>query len=149
MGFLRAKCLLPNTPGGGVVVGNNLYTGDAANGFRHWKPADPANPDPINTGILDFDADTSKSLGGTELCIFFCKVGQVVYDGNQTVYLTAYDQAKGQPGSVTVPGVWRITVDPLTGDVTLGQQLAPKFDWLATFPTRSLLDRTEIFTLDS
>jgi hypothetical protein len=99
----------PNSPGGGVVVGSNLYTGDAVNGFRHWKPADPANPDPINSGFLVFDQDPSFSVGGTALCIFFCKVGQVAYDGNQTVYVTAFDQPKGQPGSVTFPGVWRLT----------------------------------------
>ena len=120
----------PNTPGGGVVVGNNLYTGDAANGFRHWMPVDPANPDPIDSGILVFDPSTNFSLGGTELCIYFCKVGQVAYDGNQTVYVTAYDQVKGQPGSLTYPGVWRLTVnplpDPFTQNVQPTMQLVPK-----------------------
>src|SRR5690348_18026448 len=66
----------------------SLYTGDAANGFRHWKAADPANPDPINSGFLVFDSDPSKSLGGTALCFFFCKVGQVAYDGNQDRKIT-------------------------------------------------------------
>lgn len=117
-----------------MVVGSNLYTGDAANGFRHWKPADPANPDPINTGFLVFDGDFSKSVGGTELCIFFCKVGQIAYDGNQTVYVTAYDQVKGQPGSLTFPGVWRLIVDPLTGDVQPDQQLVPKFGLAGNLP---------------
>jgi hypothetical protein len=125
-GLPPGQTAAPNNPGGGVVVGNNLYTGDAANGFRHWKPADPANPDPIDNGILVYDGDASKSLGGSELCFFFCKVGEIAYDGNQTVYVTAYDQAKGQPGSVTFPGVWRLTVDPLTGFVTPGEQLVPK-----------------------
>lgn len=129
----------PNTPGGGVVVGSNLYTGDAANGFRHWKAADPANPDPINSGFLVFDSDPSKSVGGTALCFFFCKVGQVAYDGNQTVYVTAYDQAKGQPGSVTVPGVWRLIVDPLTGNVQPDQQLVPKFGLAGNLPNSSAL----------
>ncbi|HEX6897219.1 MAG TPA: hypothetical protein VF146_18195 [Bryobacteraceae bacterium] len=133
-GLPPGQVVAPNTPGGGVVVGSNLYTGDAANGFRHWKPADPANPDPVNNGILVFDSDPSKSLGGSELCFFFCKVGQIAFDGNQTAYLTAYDQAKGQPGSLTVPGVWRITIDPLTGDVTPGQQLAPRFGLAGNLP---------------
>ncbi len=124
----------PNTQGGGVIVGNNVYTGDAANGFRHWKPLDPANPDPVNTGILVFDPNTSMSLGGTELCVFFCKVGQIAYDGNQTVYVTAYDQAKGQPGSVTFPGVWRLIVDPLTGNVRPDMQLVPKAGLAGNLP---------------
>jgi hypothetical protein len=124
----------PNTPGGGVVVGSNLYTGDAANGFRHWKPLDSTNPDPVNTGTLVFDSNFSMSLGGTELCIFFCKVGQVAYDGNQTVYVTAYDQAKGQPGSLTFPGVWRIIVDPLTANVQPDMQLVPKAGLAGNLP---------------
>jgi hypothetical protein len=133
-GLPAGQAPAPNTPGGGVVVGANLYTGDAANGFRHWKPLDPANPDPVNTGVLVFDGDTSMSLGGTELCIFFCKVGQIAYDGNQTVYVTAYDQAKGQPGSVTFPGVWRVIVNPLTGTVQPDMQLVPKAGLAGNLP---------------
>ena len=133
-GLPPGQTAAPNTPGGGVVVGSNLYTGDAANGFRHWKPADPANPDPVNTGILVFDGDTSRSIGGGGLCFFFCKVGQVAYDGNQTVYVTAYDQAKGQPGSVTFPGVWRLTVDPVAGFVQPTMQLAPKAGLAGNLP---------------
>jgi hypothetical protein len=125
----------PNTPGGGVVVGSNLYTGDAENGFRHWKPADAANPDPINSGLLMFDPGPSFSVGGTSPCIFFCKVGQVAYDGNQTVYVTAYDQPNGQPGAVTFPGVWRLTVDPLSGAVQPAMQLVPKAGLAGNLPT--------------
>jgi hypothetical protein len=122
-GLPAGQAPAPNNPGGGVVVGGKLYTSDAVNGFRHWKPADPNNPDPVNTGILVFDSATNNSLGGTELCIFFCKVGEVAFDGNQTVYVTAYDQPKGQPGSVTFPGIWRLTVNPLPGEFT--QNVAP------------------------
>lgn len=125
----------PNTPGGGVVVGSNFYASDAVNGFRHYKPADVNNPDPINSGDLIFDGDTSRSLGGTSLCIFFCHVGQIAYDGNQTVYVTAYDHSKGQPGSLTMPGVWRISVDPLTGFVMPGALLVPKFGLAGNLPT--------------
>ena len=134
-GLPAGQVAAPNTPGGGVVVGSNLYTGDAVNGFRHWKPVDPANPDPINSGVLVFDQDPSLSVGGTALCFFFCKVGQVAYDGNQTVYVTAYDQPKGQPGSVTFPGVWRLTVDPLSGTVQPSMQLVPKAGLAGNLPT--------------
>ena len=125
----------PNTPGGGVVVGHNLYTGDAVNGFRHWTPADPSNPDPINSGILVFDGAQGFSLGGSELCVLFCQVGQIAYDGNQTVYLASYDHPKGQPFSLTQPGVWRITVDPVSGFVTPGARLAPNFGLQGNQPT--------------
>ena len=134
-GLPPGQVAAPNTPGGGVVVGSNLYASDAVNGFRHYKPADPNNPDPINTGALVFDTDTSRSLGGTSLCIFFCHVGQIAYDGNQTVYVTAYDHAKGQKGSLTYPGVWRISVDPLTGVVTPGALLVPNAGLAGNLPT--------------
>jgi hypothetical protein len=134
-GLPPGQIAAPNTPGGGVVVGQNLYTGDAANGFRHWTPADPSVADPLNNGILVFDSDFSFSLGGTELCVLFCQVGQIAYDGNRTVYLTSYDHAKGQPGSLTRPGVWRIDVDPVAGFVTPGAQLAPNAGLQGNQPT--------------
>lgn len=124
----------PNTPGGGVLVGNNFYTGDGAQGFRHWAPADPNNPDPVNTGFLKFDANTSFSIGGGGACVPFCKVGQLAYDGAQTVYITAYDQQKGQPFSATFPGVWRVAVLP-DGTWQDPQLLAPKFGLAGNLPT--------------
>lgn len=117
----------PNTPGGGVVVGSFFYATDAVNGFRHYLPADPTNPDPVNSGILAFDNNLNDgmSLGGAAVCIPFCKTAQVAYDGNQTVWVTAYDQQKGQPGSVTFPGVHRVVIDPLTGFLEWQGPIAP------------------------
>jgi|SRR5271157_1608565 len=126
----------PNTPGGGVVVGTFLYATDAVWGFRHYQPADPNNPDPINSGILVFDsANDGRSIGGTELCIFFCHAGQVAYDGNQTVYVASYDHAKGQPGTLDFPGVWRFSIDPVQGFVTPGALLVPKFNLAGNLTT--------------
>lgn len=133
-GLPPGQVAAPNTPGGGVLVGNMFYTGDAAQGFRHWTPADPNNPDPVNTGVLVFDNNISFNLGGGGACIPFCKVGQMAYDGNQTVYITVYDQSKGQPFSATFPGVWQITVSP-QGFVQLSQLLAPKFGLAGNLPT--------------
>lgn len=127
----------PNTPGGGVVVGSNLYTGDAANGFRHWKPANPANPDPINSGFLVFDPNTSFSLGGTGLCLPFCQVGQIAFDGSRTVYLPAYDHPKGN--GATMPGVWRVAINPATGQITNGALLAPNAGLAGNNPTSAAL----------
>jgi hypothetical protein len=123
----------PNTPGGAVVVGSSLYTGDGANGFRHWKPADPANPDPINTGLLVFDSTAGLSWGGGGLCFDFCQVGQIAYDGNQTVYLTAYDHQKGN--GLSFPGVWRLVIDPATGFITEEFQLVPNAGMAGNNPT--------------
>ena len=124
----------PNTPGGAVVVGNRFYASDQVNGFRHYAPADPANADPINTGILVFDTDQNQSLGGTALCVLFCSVGQIAYDGNETVYVASYDHPKGQPFSLTVPGIWRLRIDPLFGLEPVNQ-LAPKAGLPGNLPT--------------
>lgn len=116
----------PNTPGGGVVVGSFFYATDQVNGFRHYLPADPTNPDPVDSGVLVFDSNSdSMSLGGGGACIPFCKTGQVAYDGNQTVWVTAFDQQKGQPGSVTFPGVHRLLIDPIGGTLGWMGPIAP------------------------
>jgi hypothetical protein len=120
------QTVAPNTPGGGVVVGSNVYIDDGAQGFIHLMPADPNNPDPVNSGDLMYDPRIgSFTLGGGGTCIPFCKLGQLAYDGNQTVYVTSYDQQKGQPFSVTFPGVNRLTIDPVTGFVTWNGRLVP------------------------
>jgi hypothetical protein len=54
----------PNTPAGVVIIGSNIWVGDAAQGFRHNLPVDPNNADPINTGRLMFDINTDWSIGG-------------------------------------------------------------------------------------
>lgn len=117
------QTVAPNTPGGGIVIGSNFYASDAANGFRHYRPADPANPDPINIGDLVFDSTLGLSIGGGGLCLPFCQVGQIAFDGNQTVYVAAYDHQKGN--GITNPGVWRLTVDPVSGQITNGVLLVP------------------------
>ena len=118
--FQPTRLPRPTLSGGGVVVGSFFYATDAVNGFRHYLPVDPTNPDPVNNGILTFDNNSdSMSMGGAAVrsrCLD--KTGQVAYDGNQTVWVTAYDQQKGQPGSVTFPGVHRLLIDPVGG--TLG-----------------------------
>jgi len=38
-GLPPGEAAAPNTPGGGVVIGSNFYSGDGAQGFRHWRPA--------------------------------------------------------------------------------------------------------------
>lgn len=134
-GLPAGQVAAPNTPGGGVVVGTNLYTGDGANGFRHWTPADPSDPDPLNSGILVFDSDISKSIGGGGLCPLFCHVGQMAYDGGETVYVTAYDHPKGQPFSLTMPGVWRLSVDSISGFVMPGALLVPNAGLSGNQPT--------------
>ena len=123
----------PNTPGGAVVVGSNLYTGDGANGFRHWKAADSTNSDPINTGLLVYDQTLGFGLGGGGLCLPFCQVGQIAHDGNQNVYLASYDHQKGN--GATVPGVYRLVIDLTTGFINQLVQLVPNAGLAGNNPT--------------
>jgi hypothetical protein len=90
----------------------------------------------VNTGILVFDnATDGKSLGGGGLCALFCHVGQVAYDGNQTVYVASYDHPKGQPFSITFPGISRVTIDPLTGFLNWDYVLVPNAGLPGNLPT--------------
>src|SRR5579864_3093118 len=71
----------PHTPAGTVIIGENLWVGDEAQGLRHYIPVDPNNADPINTGQLMFDTATDWSIGGGTECIPWCSVGQIAQDG--------------------------------------------------------------------
>lgn len=127
----------PNNPGGGVVIGSNVWATDAVWGLRHYIPADPANPDPVNTGILVFDSasDATSTGGGVALCVSFCKAGQVAYDGNQTIYVAAKDQPKGQPFSLDFPGVHRMVMDPVSGVIQQDTLLVPNAGLAGNLPT--------------
>jgi len=136
-GLPPGQVAAPNTPGGGVVIGSNVWATDAVWGLRHYIPADPANPDPVNTGILVFDTanDGTSTVSGA-LCIPFCKAGQVAYDGNQTIYVASKDQPKGQPSSLNQPGVYRFVIDPVSGVFPgLGTLLVPNAGLAGNLPT--------------
>ncbi len=122
-GFPAGQSVAPTVPAGAIVIGSNLWTGDGFDGFRHWIPADPHNPDPINSGILVPDTTLGFSLGGGSACFLFCKVGQVTWDGSSNVYFASYDQLKGN--GITFPGIWRAQPDPVTGEILSAQQLVP------------------------
>ncbi len=107
-GLPPGQTIAPNTPGGMVLIGSDIWYGDGAQGLRHLAPADPTNPDPVNSGTLVFDTDQSHSIGGGTLCFPFCQIGQIAYDGNTNVYVAAYDHQKGGPAT-TFPGIWRLT----------------------------------------
>ena len=76
----------PHTPAGMVVIGSNVWFGDAAQGFRHYIPVDPNNTDPLNTGTLQFDINTEFSIGGGS-CFLWCSVGQTAQDGSARAYV--------------------------------------------------------------
>jgi hypothetical protein len=82
---------------------------------------------------LVFDGTIGFSLGGGGLCLPFCQVGQVAYDGNQTVYIASYDHAKGN--GATVPGVYKLVIDPVSGFIDTQIQLVPNAGLAGNSPT--------------
>jgi hypothetical protein len=74
-GLPPGQTIAPNTPGGMVLIGADIWIGDGAQGLRHLASVDPTNPDPVNSGTLVFDTDQSHSIGGGTLCLPFCQVG--------------------------------------------------------------------------
>jgi hypothetical protein len=114
----------PHTPAGVLIIGNNLWVGDEAQGLRHYVPVDPANTDPINTGQLMFDINTEWSIGGGA-CIPWCSVGQIAQDGTTRAYVAVYDHQKGQPFQVGGPGVWMLEFQSVFGQFSPFAGLSP------------------------
>jgi hypothetical protein len=132
----------PNTPGGAAVIFNSLFVSDGAQGLRHYRPADPTNPDPINSGIFVFDS--FNSFGGGGLCFPVCHVGQVVVGGpdsfgDELVFIASYDHSSGGGGGLTTPGVLRVTIQADQGDGAPGPMgwslLAPGFGLAGDLPS--------------
>ena len=114
----------PHTPAGIVILGSNIWVGDAAQGFRHYAPVDPNNTDPINTGQLMFDINTEWSIGGGS-CVIWCSVGQTAQDGTSRAYVAVYDHAKGQPGNIGGPGIWMVQFQPVFSPFSPFEGLSP------------------------
>jgi hypothetical protein len=127
----------PHTPAGTVIIAENLWVGDEAQGVRHYIPIDPNNTDPINTGQLMFDTDPNWSVGGGS-CFIWCSVGQAAQDGTSRAYVAVYDHPKGQPGNPGGPGVWMLQIQPVFGQFSpfAGlSPLAPNFGLGGDLPT--------------
>ena len=128
----------PHTPAGTAIIGNNLWVGDEAQGFRHYIPVDPTNADPLNTGQLQFDISPNWSAGGGS-CVLWCSVGQVAQDGSSRAYLAVYDHPKGQPFNFGGGGVWMIEF-PTLAQLNMGTFLnaipvAPSLGLAGDLPT--------------
>jgi hypothetical protein len=137
-GIPVGEAAAPHTPSGTVIIGNNLWVGDEAQGLRHYIPVDPANTDPLNTGNLKFDTDPNWSVGGGTACFLWCSVGQVAQDGSARSYAAVWDHQKGQPGNPGGPGVWMITFQPVFGPfspIEGASQVAPSFGLAGDMPT--------------
>jgi len=127
-----------------MLVGSDIFIGDATKGLNHYIPvlSDTPNPDPVNTGTLVFDNNQGNSLGPGN-CIGLCQIGQVVFDGNTNVYLSSWVQkAGGRPtGNAGGPGVWHFVTspaNPLLGvpvRVMNGVQIAPNAGLSGNSPT--------------
>ncbi len=141
------QVLAPSAPGGMVLLGSDIYFADGAQGLRHFLPSDPANPDPVNTGILVLDTDQDHSAGGNTTlsaqlggaCFLFCSVGQVALDGNTNVYVPAYDPPAGGRSPIE-PGVWHLTTPtPPLGAWGFQNQVAPNAGLGGNQPTAVVL----------
>ena len=115
----------PHTPSGTVIIGNNLWVGDEAQGLRHYIPLDPANTDPLNTGTLVFDSDPEWSIGGGTACVPWCSVGQAAQDGSTRAYVAVWDHPKGQPGNFGGPGIWMLMFQPVLGQSFVVEGISP------------------------
>lgn len=107
----------PTAPGGGVVEGQHFWGCDGLQGFLRYNPADPANPDPVNSGIL------MALVGGpNQYTSILSRCAQVAFDGNRTVFVADYENRKGSGGIAVLGGVKRLafdlTTDTLTSDQT-------------------------------
>jgi hypothetical protein len=124
-GIPAGSAFAPHTPSGTIIIGNNIWVGDEAQGLRHYVPVDPTNTDPLNTGNLMFDIATNWSIGGGTACIPWCSVGQAAQDGTTRAYVAVYDHQKGQPFQVGGPGVWKVEFQSVFGQFSPFAGLSP------------------------
>lgn len=124
-GVPAGNLFAPHTPAGMVIIGNNVWVGDGAQGLRHYLPVDPANTDPINTGQFLFDTNPNWSMGGGTACTPWCGVGQTAQDGSARLYVTSYDHTKGQPGFFGGGGVWMVSLQTQFGDFSAFAGVSP------------------------
>jgi hypothetical protein len=97
----------PRVPSGFFNLGNDVWFGDEAQGFHHYKPIDPTDPTPLETQQYQFDTDPTWSVGGGGACIPYCSVGQVAKRTDVEAIVASWDHQKGQPGQVGGGGVYR------------------------------------------
>ncbi len=110
-GIPAGNIFAPQTPSGMVVIGEDIWFGDEAQGLRHYLPVDPTNPTPLDTGQYQFDINTEWSLGGGA-CFPFCSVGQAAQLNNQTTFIAVWDHSHGGANA----GLWMVTFQPSFGN---------------------------------
>lgn len=115
-GYPLGNAIGPTTPSGGVVEGSHFWACDGLQGFIRYNPIDPANPDPINTGMLE-----ALMSGPGQYSTILTKCGQAAFDGNNTVFLADFEPRKGSGGIGLVGGVKRLVFN-LTNDTLTTNQ---------------------------
>jgi hypothetical protein len=141
-GVPAGNIFAPHTPAGMIIIGNNVWVGDEAQGLRHYLPVDPTNTDPLNTAQFMFDTNPSWSMGGGSLCSPWCGVGQAAQDGSTRSYVASYDHTKGQPGFFGGGGLWMVSFQSQFGNFSpfAGvSQVAPFAGLAGDLPTSTAL----------
>ena len=93
-GYPAGNFIAPTAPAGGVVEGQHFWGCDGLQSFIRYNPADPANIDPVNTGIL-----IPTITGPNQISLIMTKCAQVAFDGNRTVFVADYENRKGSGGT--------------------------------------------------
>ncbi len=117
-----APRIWPTNPSWVLIVGNNGWIAQDSDGggaeaggvggfadFRFPNTGDP------RTDIWVYDGSTDDSIGINALCVPGCKAGQGWFDGATTIFLPFSDKQRGQPGSITNPGVYKIVITTVAG----------------------------------
>ncbi len=123
----------PNTPGGGVVIGRNFIHRRRRTRLPPLEGSGPRQSRSINSGILAFDTTLGFSLGGGGLCLPFCQVGQIAYTPTRLPTSLSMTTKKGNGAGF--PGVWRVSVNPASGRLSVEAQLVPKAGLAGNNPT--------------
>ncbi len=98
------------------MEGQHFWGCDGLQSFIRYSPADPANPDPVNTGIL-----LTTVTGPNQISSMLTKCAQAAFDGNNTVFVADYENRKTSGGIARVGGVKRLVFDLQTDTLTADQ----------------------------
>jgi len=115
-GYPTGNFIGPTAPAGGLVEGQHFWGCDGLQSFIRYTPADPTNPDPVNTGIL-----IPTITGVNQISLIMSRCAQAAFDGNKTAFMADPENRKGSGGIAVLGGVKRVVFDLTTDTLTPDQ----------------------------